>query len=33
MNKKILLVDLDFYSGDISAILNVKYDNDIYNLN
>ena len=32
MNKKILLVDLDFYSGDISAILNVKYDNDIYNL-
>ena len=29
MNKKVLLVDLDFYSGDISAILNVKYDNDI----
>ena len=32
MKKKILVVDLDFYSGDISASLNIKYTNDIYNL-
>ena len=32
MNKKVLVVDLDFYSGDISASLNISYDNDIYNL-
>jgi len=32
MNKKILVVDLDFYSGDISASLNINYRNDIYNL-
>ena len=32
MNKKVLVVDLDFYSGDIAASLNLNYDNDIYNL-
>jgi len=32
MNKNVLVVDLDFYSGDISASLNVTYDKDIYNL-
>lgn len=32
MNKKVLVVDLDFYSGDISASLNINYDKDIYNL-
>jgi len=32
MNKKVLVVDLDFYSGDIAATLNVHYENDIYNL-
>jgi len=32
MKKKILVVDLDFYSGDITASLNIKYINDIYNL-
>ena len=32
MNKKVLVVDLDFYSGDIAASLNINYENDIYNL-
>ena len=32
MNKKVLVVDLDFYSGDIAASLNIHYENDIYNL-
>lgn len=32
MNKRVLLVDLDFYSGDIAASLNLNYNNDIYNL-
>ena len=32
IKKKILVVDLDFYSGDIAAALNISYDNDIYNL-
>lgn len=32
MQKKVLIIDLDFYSGDIAAILNIKYDLDIYNL-
>lgn len=32
MNKKVLVVDLDFYSGDIAAWLNINYVNDIYNL-
>jgi len=32
MNKKVLIVDLDFYSGDIAASLNLNYNNDIYNL-
>jgi len=32
MDKKVLVVDLDFYSGDIAASLNIGYENDIYNL-
>lgn len=32
MNKKILVVDLDFYSGDIAASINLNYERDIYNL-
>ena len=32
MQKRVLIVDLDFYSGDIAATLNIKYDLDIYNL-
>ena len=32
MNKKVLLIDLDFYSGDVAASLNIHYENDIYNL-
>ena len=32
LNKKVLIIDLDFYSGDIVASLNLTYDNDIYKL-
>ena len=32
LGKKVLVVDLDFYSGDIASILNINYNNDIYNL-
>lgn len=32
LGKKTLILDLDFSSGDVAAMLNVKYDNDIYNL-
>jgi len=32
MNKKVLVVDLDFYSGDVAASLDINYTNDIYNL-
>ena len=32
MKKKVLVVDLDFYSGDITASLNIRYTNDIYNM-
>lgn len=32
MNKKVLIIDLDLYSGDIAATLNLNYNNDIYNL-
>lgn len=31
-NKKVLVIDLDLYSGDIASLLNINYDNDIYNL-
>lgn len=31
-NKKTLILDLDLYSGDIAAILNLNYEKDIYNL-
>ena len=32
LNKKVLIVDLDLYSGDVASILNLNYKNDIYNL-
>ena len=32
MNKRVLIIDLDFYSGDIASLLNLDYKNDIYNL-
>ncbi len=32
MEKRVLLVDLDFYSGDIAASLDLKYKNDAYSL-
>ena len=32
LNKRVLLIDLDLYSGDIASTLNVDYDYDIYNL-
>lgn len=32
LGKKVLIVDLDLYSGDIASILNINYKNDIYNL-
>lgn len=30
--KRVLVIDLDLYSGDIASILNINYNNDIYNL-
>lgn len=32
MKKKTLIIDLDLFSGDIAAILNLDYKKDIYNL-
>lgn len=32
LEKKVLVVDLDFYSGDVAATLNINYNTDIYNL-
>ena len=32
MGKRVLIVDLDLYSGDVASLLNINYDNDIYNL-
>lgn len=32
MGKRVLVVDLDFYSGDVAAILNLDYNKDIYSL-
>ncbi|MBR6690149.1 MAG: tyrosine-protein kinase family protein [Bacilli bacterium] len=32
MGKRVLLIDLDLYSGDIASLLNINYNNDIYNL-
>lgn len=32
LEKRVLIIDLDFYSGDIAATLNINYNNDIYNL-
>ena len=31
-NKRVLIIDLDLYSGDVASLLNISYDNDIYNL-
>lgn len=32
LDKKVLVIDLDVYSGDISSMLNINYSRDIYNL-
>lgn len=32
MGKKVLIIDLDLYSGDVSAILNANNSKDIYNI-
>lgn len=32
MKKKVLIIDLDLYSGDIAALLNLENEKDIYNL-
>ena len=32
MGKKVLVIDLDLYSGDIASMLNINYSSDIYNL-
>lgn len=32
LGKRVLILDLDFYSGDVAATLNINYDADIYNL-
>ena len=32
MKKRVLILDLDLYSGDVASILNVDYKCDIYNL-
>lgn len=32
LGKRVLIIDLDLYSGDIASMLNISYNNDIYNL-
>ena len=32
MGKRVLIIDLDLYSGDIASMLNINYNSDIYNL-
>ena len=32
MGKTVLVIDLDLYSGDVASMLNINYNNDIYNL-
>ena len=32
LNKRVLVIDLDLFSGDIASILNINYKLDIYNL-
>ena len=32
LNKRVLVLDLDLYSGDIASMLNLNYSQDIYNL-
>lgn len=32
LGKKVLIIDLDFYSGDVAASLNVKVKKDLYNM-
>ena len=31
LGKRTLIIDLDLYSGDISSMLNLNYNQDIYN--
>lgn len=33
MNKKVIILDMDLYSGAIATSLNLKFNKDIYNLN
>ena len=32
LGKRVLIVDLDLYSGDVASLLNIDYNNDIYNM-
>lgn len=32
LNKRVLIIDLDLYSGDVVSTLNINYNNDMYNL-
>ena len=32
LGKRVLVIDLDLYSGDVASLLNINYNNDIYNL-
>ena len=32
LGKRVLIIDLDLYSGDVASMLNINYNNDIYNL-
>ncbi len=32
LGKRVLIIDLDLYSGDVASLLNINYNNDIYNL-
>ena len=32
LEKRVLIIDLDLYSGDVASLLNINYSNDIYNL-
>ena len=32
LEKRVLIIDLDLYSGDVASLLNINYNNDIYNL-
>ena len=32
LENRVLIIDLDLYSGDVASLLNINYNNDIYNL-